>query len=262
MGSYSSPSLPSRLRGGVILLTAVNWHESMDKTVIRHPQLGEITVRRSTRARRLSVSVRPSGVTLTLPPRFPLREALAFAESKTSWIERARKRATDRIKPPSILLPPFQTRAHTLVLSRGTKFEGWVRDGIISITLPPGENPESQTVQAWIKKAVRQAYRMEAQRFLPERIAALAGRHGFSYRKVTFRDTVSRWGSCSADNSISLSIHLMTLPDELIDYILLHELCHTVHKNHGPEFHELLDRVTHGRDRELNRRLQKYTPRW
>ena len=54
----------------------------------------------------------------------------------------------------------------------------------------------------------------------------------------------------------------MKLPDELIDYVIIHELCHTIHKNHGPKFHQLLDRLTGGHHLELRRRLKTYSTRW
>ena len=76
----------------------------------------------------------------------------------------------------------------------------------------------------------------EARRKLPQRLAELAEKHGFSYRRVSIRNQKSRWGSCSANNNISLNMKLMALPAELLDYVLLHELLHTRIKNHGPAF--------------------------
>ena len=232
------------------------------KTTYNHPVLGEITINRSARSRRLSVSVRPSGVTLTLPPRFPLEEALAFAESKREWIEQARERAAKRIKPPLVILPPFRTRQHELVLRRGEKAGGVVRQGQILLVLPPDWAPESEPAQAIIRKGITEAFRREAKTLLPQRVEMLAKAHGFSYTGLSFRNAVSRWGSCSGKDSISLSIHLMQLPVDLIDYVILHELCHTRQKNHGPKFYALLDKVTGGKHPELNRRLKTYSPRW
>ena len=58
------------------------------------------------------------------------------------------------------------------------------------------------------------------------------------------------------------TMSLMKLPDELIDYVIIHELCHTIHKNHGPKFHKLLDCLTGGHHLELRRRLKTYSTRW
>ncbi|GHU06908.1 hypothetical protein FACS189431_0590 [Alphaproteobacteria bacterium] len=78
--------------------------------------------------------------------------------------------------------------------------------------------------------------RKKARAFLPRRLEHLASEHGFRYGKVSLRNQKTRWGSCSAADNISLNIALVTLPVHLIDYVLLHELTHTVHKNHSAEF--------------------------
>ena len=98
----------------------------------------------------------------------------------------------------------------------------------------------------------------DAHEKLTARLAVLAGRHGFSYERVTIRNQKSRWGSCSATNNISLNMKLMALPDELIDYVLLHELLHTIIKNHGPAFWaELEQLVTQAKGKR--QRLKAYS---
>ena len=104
---------------------------------------------------------------------------------------------------------------------------------------------------------IGRALRHEALRVLPKRLAALAARYGFSYTRVTVRDMRTRWGSCSSERRISLALSLMTLPEHLIDYVLLHELCHTVEMNHSQQFWLLMDRVTDGQAQKLRRDLRK-----
>ena len=98
--------------------------------------------------------------------------------------------------------------------------------------------------------------RREAKRVLPAMVERLARDNGFSYGRVTIRATRSKWGCCTSQNNLSLSLFLMTLPTHLQEFVVLHELCHTVHHNHSVEFHTLLDRVTGGREKELNRQLK------
>lgn len=101
-----------------------------------------------------------------------------------------------------------------------------------------------------------ESLRREAKRILPVMVKRLARQYGFSYGRVTIRATRSKWGCCTSRNNLSLSLFLMTLPTHLQEFVVLHELCHTVHHNHSAEFHALLNRVTGGREKELNRQLK------
>ena len=79
------------------------------------------------------------------------------------------------------------------------------------------------------------------------------------YGRVTIRASRTKWGCCTGDNNLSLSLFLMTLPPHLRDFVLLHELCHTVHHDHSPHFHALLDRLTGGNEKLLSRELRSYS---
>jgi predicted metal-dependent hydrolase len=81
-----------------------------------------------------------------------------------------------------------------------------------------------------------------ARRKLKIRLGTLAKRHGFTYQRVYIRRQRTRWGSCSAQNNISLNIRLVTLPEPLMDYVILHELTHTRVKNHSAAFWQELDK--------------------
>lgn len=105
-----------------------------------------------------------------------------------------------------------------------------------------------------------EALRAEAKTLLPPMVARLAAEHGFRHGAVRVKATKSRWGSCTSRNDINLSLSLAALPRHLAEYIVLHELCHTVHKNHSARFHALLDRVTSGQSKALNKELRKYRP--
>ena len=85
--------------------------------------------------------------------------------------------------------------------------------------------------------------RQQAKKELPVRLAELARRYGFTYNRVAIKHNSSNWGSCSAKNNINLNLNIVRLPEVLQDYILLHELCHLRHRNHGREFHELLGQL-------------------
>lgn len=127
----------------------------------------------------------------------------------------------------------------------------------------------------WIKTAIRkysehknivtyttqqiEELRAAAKAFLPQRTEELASKFNLHYNRVTIRATRSKWGSCTRQGNISLSLFLMTLPEHLRNYVILHELCHTVHFNHSEKFHALLNILTQGEEKSLSKELRAYS---
>tara|TARA_B100001113_G_scaffold231756_1_gene190321 strand:- start:386 stop:934 length:549 start_codon:yes stop_codon:yes gene_type:complete len=99
--------------------------------------------------------------------------------------------------------------------------------------------------------------REKAREKLSKRLAELAQEHNFQFNKISIRNQRTRWGSCSSKNNISLNMKLLHLPDQLIDYILLHELVHTRVKNHSKDFWDELETVVPGA-RVIDSKLRDY----
>ena len=88
-----------------------------------------------------------------------------------------------------------------------------------------------------------EALRRQAKAELPGRLAEFASRYGFTYNRVAIKHNSSNWGSCSSKGNINLNLSIMRLPRILQDYVLLHELCHLRHQDHGHAFHLLLEHL-------------------
>ena len=88
-----------------------------------------------------------------------------------------------------------------------------------------------------------ESLRRQAKAELPPRLASLAARYGFTYNKVTIKHNATNWGSCSTKGNINLNLNIVRLPRVLQDYVLLHELCHLRHLDHGHAFHLLLEHL-------------------
>lgn len=86
------------------------------------------------------------------------------------------------------------------------------------------------------KSDIEKWYRKEAKNYLTKRIDFLAHKHNFKYNRIFIRDSKNKWGNCSKDKNISLNWRLIKAPVQVIDYVILHELCHTVIRKHTQAF--------------------------
>ena len=78
---------------------------------------------------------------------------------------------------------------------------------------------------------------------IPRRVAHFAPIVGVTHRNITIRNQRSRWGSCSADGNLNFNCLLMLCPAEVVDYVVVHELCHRLEMNHSPRFWAEVERV-------------------
>lgn len=182
----------------------------MSEKIVTDKVLGEVVLRKSAAARRVSIRVTAEkGVIVTVPRWVPYGIGIAFLTAKREW---ARK-TLERVRIKSGSYGPDET---------GRLFSD-------------KETTETQ------KNLIIENLRRQAKAYLPARLAELADKYGFQYNKVFIKHNSSNWGSCSARKNINLNLNLMRLPQELSDYVILHELCHLRHPNHGEDFHQLLD---------------------
>jgi hypothetical protein len=196
-----------------------------------------ITLRLNPRARRLIVKVHPSTgeVTVVAPSRRGLGHALDFAKSERDWIARRLARV-----PPPVALElgakiPFRGETH--VIRKGDKGRGapvWIeRDGEDPIVRVAGESEHAP-------RRVLDFLKREARKVLDARTTHFAGALGITPRRITVRDTASRWGSCSSGRSLSFSWRLILAPSFVLDYVVAHEVAHLREMNHGKRFWSLL----------------------
>ena len=208
--------------------------------------------------RRISISVGRGGrITVTRPWFVSGRTALDFVNKKIEWIVAARQRAEKSSESPT-LTTGYHTRTHTLRIESGARNSYTITADEVVVTLSSEIDPTSEAGQQMIRTAVIETLRTEAHAVLPPMVERLTAQHGFSYNGITIKNIHSKWGSCSATNHLNFSLYLMLLPNELIEFVVLHELCHTVHKNHSARFHALLNSIVGGNEQSLNRKLRQF----
>ncbi len=210
--------------------------------------LGEICLKKDSRFKRLSLRMAPNkGIWVNVPTCVDWKVALDFVQSHKAWIVKQNLKIQAK-ENQSIFFDSeaiFKTKYHKLKMQavQASQVKASVKEGLILITYPENFDFTTEGFQEFVKKIIIETLRKEANFILPKRLDELAQKFGFKYNKVTIRNASTRWGSCSGNNNISLNLHLMRLPEHLIDMVLLHELCHTIEKNHSPSFWSLLDKV-------------------
>jgi len=240
-------------------------------------------VRTSPRARRVRLRIVPRrGLEVVIPPGFSATRIPEVLERHRTWIVRALLRAGLAEPVPGVKggngAVPGGTDgpgagATPSVFPGGGAFLGpdgirsvpgevvlpavQARYAVIRAPLAPGMRPELREVDTALRLRVpdggagdgvavdllRDWLRAVAKRRLAPWLHGLAVEHGFRYQRCVVRMQQTRWGSCSARGTISCNASLLFLPRELARHVLLHELCHTVHLDHSPRFHALLDEV-------------------
>ena len=129
----------------------------------------------------------------------------------------------------------------------------------VVIGYPEMASLQKSEISDRIRFAVEGVLRYEAKRYLPGRTRELASQMGYSCKAITIKNNKTNWGSCSGLKNINLNLHLMRLPDRMIDYIIVHELIHTIIPNHGHLFKAKLKSHFPDSD-ELDKDIKKFRP--
>jgi predicted metal-dependent hydrolase len=229
---------------------------------INIPDIGEIKIIRNKRLKRLSISVNKNRtVKLNIPYRISLFEGQKFLFEKLDWI----KKNLEEIGPQqqTLLDSSFELKTHSRLLqiqsSDNIRYKLQLTNEKIIIYIPNSIEIYQPNYQALLKNLIIKGLKIEAKEYLPQRVLYLANKHGFTFKTVKVRNSKTRWGSCSYNNIINLSLNLILLPDNLIDYVILHELTHTIHKNHGKQFWEDLEKSS-GDCKLKSKELKAYRP--
>ncbi|MGD1905096.1 MAG: M48 family metallopeptidase [Leptolyngbyaceae cyanobacterium] len=231
--------------------------------------LPDYQVRESARARHVSLKVSFQGtVEVVVPTGFDPREIPEILDRRRSWITRTLK----RIEHQRQALPPEHQEVCPTTLELRSRTETWTVDysptaqGSVTLTqsgpqvlaLSGADDPETHRdlLRGWLQRKAR----AEFQPWLQD----LSQKCDLAYSRLSVRGQTSRWGSCSSQQSISLNYKLLFLPPHLVNYVLIHELCHTVHMNHSKAFWALVARYcpTSDRDRADLKQAWQYVPNW
>lgn len=183
--------------------------------------------------------VRSDGTVIVTAPKLAPKMLINAAVAKHSkWItEQQAKLSSGQIK---LIESNAQIgKKHTINFVADNKLvnvKSSVKQNTITIKLPNTLSWDSEPAQTAAKRAQTKALRAEAEEYLPKRLALLADLYDYNFNSVRIRKLERRWGSCSNKKDLTFNLQLMSLPDELIDYVIMHELAHTKHLHHQAAF--------------------------
>ena len=182
-------------------------------------------VRKSSKAKRLIVKIDNKGnVELVLPKYVTYKEGRQFILSKKDWIKKHLNESSKKVEGFHFLGKNIK-----IDISEGKKnnlrFD--VEQDILFCESKQ-KIDEQQAYEAWL--------RIAAKEYIPDRTFYLANAYGFKVNKITIRNQKTRWGSCNSKGNLSFNLSLMKFSEEIIDYVIIHELCHLKFMNHSEDF--------------------------
>ena len=229
-------------------------------------QLGTINVRINNRARHVIMRPKADGVIVTIPPTTSLqslKETLNLYRDKLHKSQQSIKQAQkDKNIECTLINLDFKIKNDliNITLTEGNRKTFFCKSlpGETTIVCPPNTDFDNPKVQEWLKGVIEKTLKKQATWILPKYLNTLSTIHNLPFNQCKITISKGRWGSCSTQKNINLSCYLIILPPHLREYVMLHELCHTLEMNHGPHFWSLLNSLTSGRAQELRNELKNY----
>lgn len=197
-----------------------------------------VRVVRSPRRKTMALSIKDAEVTVRIPIRLPLKNAEDFVISKSHWIKQqlARQQPTPQYQFQNGERFLYLGSVYTLVIQTTTKKNQIVlQDAQMRLS-----TKAAQPSQDAIARQLMRWYREQAENFLQQRCEQLVVSTRLTPRSVTVKSYKSRWGSCRINGDIQLNWKLIMAPAAVIDYVIIHELCHLQQHNHSPAFWQLV----------------------
>jgi len=197
------------------------------------------------RARRLTLRIDPGGrgLRITVPPGIAGGEVERFLSRHQGWLEEKLKKAPDKPQVRPGIRIPLRGVPHLLIhepARRGT-VETRQGDGGPELVVFGDKAHFARRVADFLKR--------EAKKDIEPLVRKHTGAVGCRAKAIRFKDTISRWGSCTVDGNLSFSWRIMMAPRPVIDYLVAHEVAHLKEMNHGPNFWKLCAELCPDTDR-------------
>lgn len=222
---------------------------------------GVISVTENSNAKRILFRFAPEELKVTIPVGCSHKELMRIIEkNREKLLEKQMMAAPETKIDAQFKLRTLRFEVNIFCTDR-KDFYFTRKEGVLHIACPSTTHFDSPRVREMLIGGIERYLKADAKAYLPIRLAHLAQMHGLKYNEVKINSSRSRWGSCSGRKDINLSFYLMLLPSHLIDYVLLHELTHTLEMNHSPRFWAKLDGFAGVNSHQLRRELRGFRTR-
>ncbi|MDA3821709.1 MAG: SprT family zinc-dependent metalloprotease [Bacteroidales bacterium] len=209
--------------------------------IINYKHIGDVLYRKNSRAKNISIRINSKAeIKVTVPAWVTYHRAEQFVLEKEAWI--IKKAHTIKRRTNENLVwrvgdkVDFLYGSIALVQGSGDTIEELQVGKNYIVELPSLYDPGNQDWREKLLEKLGDIGMREAKQYLPKELERLAQAKNLKYTKLSIRRMRTRWGSCSSKDNISLNSGLVFLPRELMEYVILHELVHTIHKNHSAAF--------------------------
>ncbi|MEN0000410.1 MAG: M48 family metallopeptidase [Pseudomonadota bacterium] len=197
-----------------------------------------LAIKENPRAKRLTMRVQPGarGVSVTVPPGTRVAAIMQFIDRHTGWLEDQIAKQPDQPKVREGIKLPIRGVNHRIVHEAGRGLTQ-IRSG--------SDGPELlvRGDRRFLARRVADFLKNEAKRDIDVLVAHHASKVGRRVKTVRYRDTTSRWGSCTSEGALSFSWRIMMAPPSVINYLVAHECAHLREMNHGPKFWALCEEL-------------------
>jgi predicted metal-dependent hydrolase len=192
-----------------------------------------------TKRKTLALIVKPDGsLVVRAPLRTPERSIWEFIQNHADWIEKKKAEALAALPPA-----PRQHVAGELFMYLGNAYSLEIVRGQKTALVLEETFKLAEASQSNAKVAFDRWYRAQARQILNDRVNLYANQYNFQFKKIGITSARTRWGSCSPNGSLNFSWRLIMAPIEAIDYVVVHELVHTIFHNHSKRFWKKVEKI-------------------
>jgi predicted metal-dependent hydrolase len=199
-------------------------------------QVVSYSLKRSPRARLIWLQIHSDkGLSITVPRHYNLDELPAYLVSKSRWILRHLSGRQTQLPLSETDTSAFQLPVHY----QGLPLQLSGENHNMTYRLPDGSTADQDTVFIWL--------RQQSLVVIPSKVQQYSHKIGVSFNKICIRDQKTRWGSCSQVGNLNFNWRLIMAPEPVLNYVVIHELCHIKRMSHGKSFWNI---------------VAKYCPEW